>query len=108
MIGGTIIDYYQVRDSIEPGSRVLKFLVRGTDCEANDYCCVKATIPLVVYPELSPGQQIWWNADYVYLKIYGVQDAKFSKIGFSGGDAKSFYEKMPKGVLPKPAKKIVD
>lgn len=91
MVGGKIVDFYRLKS----GSETVRFLARGTGGEANDYCCVKAKIPEVVFKNLEIGNDIWWHHPYVYIKVFGVDDAKFDKVGYSGGDQEFFYKNKP-------------
>lgn len=89
MTGGKIVDFYL---SITDDKKFfnVEFLVR----DKFDYCCVTAKTTIPVYENLCFADSIWWQGDFVMIKIFGCSDVQFPKIGNSGGDAKSFYKRM--------------
>lgn len=95
MIGGKILDFNAMTDDNDKLIPV-KFLVNGTGCESNDTVCVMAYIPKTVLPEIKNGDSIWWHNPNIYLNVFGCADVPFKKIGYSGGNAKTFYTEKSK------------
>lgn len=89
MVGGTIKDFYVNKNFGD--LKEVRFLAKDNDY--TDTCCVRAKVPNVVMKEIKVGGSIWWNASNVYLGVYGVEDAKFEKVGFASGDEKTFYQR---------------
>lgn len=88
MVGGTIKDFFIKEDRGE------NYLVKFLAVDKSDVCTVMAEVPkdAIDYRMIKEGQSIWWQNPSVLIKIEETQDVPFKKIGFSGGDMKSFNE----------------
>lgn len=96
MVGGTIKDFF-CKDSGK--NYLVKFLV----VESKDACTVQAEVPksAIDFGMIKIGQPIWWQNPKVLIKIEETRDVPFDKVGFSGGDEKSFYEEKKKQLTRK-------
>lgn len=90
MIGGKIVEYFIYEADLDTGILTAMFLVK----DHHDYCTVKAEIPkdAIEFNLVEEEQSIWWQSDQVFIKIEETQDIPFKKVGFSGGDKKSYFE----------------
>lgn len=88
MVGGIIKDFFY--RSTKGNNYIVKFLV----IENKDSCTVQAEIPksAIDFGMIKIGLPIWWHNPSVLIKIEETQDVPFKKVGFSGGDTKSFNE----------------
>jgi len=92
MVGGKIKDFF-VSESDDKNS-IVTFLVEDKPYSTIQYCCVMAEIPndALKYGMIEVGKSIWWHSPHVLIKIEDSNDVQFKKVGFSGGDEKTFYD----------------
>jgi hypothetical protein len=88
MVGGKIKDFFV--NETRAHHYIVKFLV----VDKSDHCTVMAEMPKdsIDFRMIKVGQPIWWHNPVVLIKIEETKDVPFKKIGYSGGDIKSFME----------------
>jgi hypothetical protein len=93
MVDGIISDFYTAVKGTEIS--VVKFLVKNDGAPEVNACTVCAEIPneALQYQMITPGSQIGWKENKVFIEIEGVEDVPFKKVGTSG-DEVTFYEHL--------------